>query len=75
MQVPFSWQGMHATLETRSSLRDTRLCEAAATVGVYLAPLSRYCIEQTRRGWLLGYAGYPEKELIAAARRLGRVWG
>ena len=74
MQVPFSWQGMHATLETRSSLRDTQLCEAAAAVGVYLAPLSRYCIQEVRRGWLLGYAGYPEKELIAAARRLGRVW-
>ena len=74
MQVPFSWQGMHATLETRSSLRDTPLCEAAATVGVYLAPLSRYCIQEVRRGWLLGYAGYPEKELIGAARRLGKVW-
>lgn len=74
MQVPFSWQGIHATFEARSSLRDTRLCEAAATVGVYLAPLSRYCINQTRRGWLLGYAGYCEGDLVAAARRLGRVW-
>jgi GntR family transcriptional regulator / MocR family aminotransferase len=74
MQVPFSWQGMHATLETRASVRDTRLVEAAGAVGVYLAPLSRYCIDQSRRGWLLGYAGYPEVELVAAAKRLGKVW-
>ncbi len=44
-------------------------------VGIHLPPLSRYCIQEVRRGWLLGYAGYPEKELMAAARRLGKVWG
>ncbi len=74
MQVPISRQGMHAVLEVRASVRDSRLCEAAAEVGVYLAPLSRYCMGAIRRGWVLGYAGYNETELVAAARRLGRVW-
>ena len=35
-----------------------------------LAPLSRYCIESRRRGWLFGFAGYEAAALRAAAARL-----
>ena len=36
-----------------------------------LAPLSRYAMQSQRRGWLLGYAGYGEAEIRAAARVVG----
>lgn len=74
IQLTPSLQGMHLMLEAKPSARDTRLSEAAAQAGVFLAPLSRYCIASERRGWLFGYAGYDEKALAAAARALAPVW-
>jgi GntR family transcriptional regulator/MocR family aminotransferase len=53
-------------------VRDTGLSARAEAVGVQLAPLSHYCIEAKRRGWLFGYAGYDEAMLARAARALGR---
>jgi len=69
-----SLQGMHLALEvTNERHDDTALADCAAAAGVQLAPLSRYCIEAKRRGWLFGYAGYDEAALARAARALGRV--
>jgi len=67
-----SLQGMHLAHEVGERVRDTALSECAAAVGVQLAPISRYCIEAKRRGWLFGYAGYDEAALGRAARALGR---
>ena len=42
-----------------------------------LAPLSRYAMQSARRGWLLGYAGFDDAEIRAAARVVGglvRQW-
>jgi GntR family transcriptional regulator / MocR family aminotransferase len=70
-----SLQGMHLAFESEARVRDTELAERAARVGVQLAPISRYCIEAKRNGWLFGYAGYGEAALAAAARALGRQIG
>jgi len=67
-----SLQGMHLAHELGARHDDTRLSARAAEVGVQLAPISRYCIEAKRRGWLFGYAGYDEAALGRAARALGR---
>ena len=67
-----SLQGMHLAFESSGRVRDTELAERAAQVGVQLAPISRYCIEARRCGWLFGYAGYNEASLGAAARALAR---
>jgi len=67
-----SLQGMHLAHEVGERARDTGLTERAAAAGVQLAPISRYCIEAPRRGWLFGYAGYDEAALGRAARALGR---
>jgi GntR family transcriptional regulator/MocR family aminotransferase len=67
-----SLQGMHLAHEVGERVRDTALAERAAAAGVQLAPISRYCIEAPRRGWLFGYAGYDEASLGRAARALGR---
>ena len=63
-----SLQGMHLAHEVGGRIDDTTLSARAAEAGVQLAPLSRYCIEARRRGWLFGYAGYDEAALGRAAR-------
>jgi GntR family transcriptional regulator/MocR family aminotransferase len=75
LQLTPSLQGMHLTHEIDPSVADTALSRQAADAGVFLAPLSRYCIDAPRQGWLFGYAGYGEKDLRAAARTLARQMG
>ncbi|MGY4826986.1 MocR-like pyridoxine biosynthesis transcription factor PdxR [Sphaerotilaceae bacterium SBD11-9] len=64
-------QGMHLVHELGERADDNRLSQRAAELGVYLAPLSLYCVEARRRGWLFGYAGFDEAGLRHAARTLG----
>lgn len=64
-------QGMHLLHELPERRPDTRLPERALRLGLVVAPLSRYCIESSRRGWLFGYAGYDAAALEQAAARLG----
>jgi GntR family transcriptional regulator/MocR family aminotransferase len=63
---------MHLAHEIGGRGDDTALSARAAEAGVQLAPISRYCIEAKRRGWLFGYAGYDEAALGRAARALAR---
>jgi GntR family transcriptional regulator / MocR family aminotransferase len=65
-------QGMHLAHEIGGRIDDTGLSARAAGAGVQLAPISNYCIEAKRRGWLFGYAGYDETALGRAARALAR---
>ncbi|HSV54142.1 MAG TPA: PLP-dependent aminotransferase family protein [Burkholderiaceae bacterium] len=67
-----SLQGMHLAFEAGERLRDTELSQRAESAGVQLAPISHYCIEARRRGWLFGYAGYGEAALARAARAVGQ---
>ena len=67
-----SLQGMHLAFEVDERVRDTELSARADAVGVQLAPVSRYCIEARRCGWLFGYAGYDEAALARASRALGK---
>ena len=67
-----SLQGMHLAFEVGEHVHDTELSQRAQNAGVQLAPISLYCIEAKRRGWLFGYAGYGEAALARAARALGR---
>ena len=67
-----SLQGMHLAHEAGARVDDTALAHRAAAAGVQLAPLSRYCIEAKRRGWLFGYAGYDEGALARASRAVAR---
>jgi GntR family transcriptional regulator / MocR family aminotransferase len=71
-----SEQGMHLRLELHGGARqrgDLALSRAAGEAGVHLVPLSRYTITSPRRGWLLGYAGYDDAALRAAAKVVGRL--
>ena len=64
---------MHKLNEVPVGIDDEPLARSAQAAGVMLAPLSRYAMESPRRGWLLGYAGYGEAEIRAAARVVGAL--
>jgi GntR family transcriptional regulator / MocR family aminotransferase len=72
LQLPPSMQGMHLAHEVSHHVDDRAFSLKAAAAGVTLAPLSSYCMQARRRGWLFGYAGFSEPTLRAAARTLGR---
>ena len=65
-----SAHGMHLVLETDAACHDTAVSARVAETGTFLAPVSAYTIEAVRRGWMFGYAGYPEAELVQAGRRV-----
>ena len=73
LQLAPSDRGMHLLQETAPGSDDETLSRRALTAGVMLAPLSRYAMESSRRGWLFGYAGYGKAELVAAARVVARL--
>lgn len=69
LQLAPAAQGMHIAHEIERS-DDARLSRRAGEAGVYLAPLSMYCVQARRRGWLFGYAGFDVNALRHAARTL-----
>ena len=73
MPLAPSDRGMHLLHEAAPGSDDESLSRRALSAGVMLAPLSRYAMESKRRGWLFGYAGYSEGELVAAARIVARL--
>ncbi len=69
--------GMHLVARPLApGFDDGAATEAAAAVGVQVAPLSQcYWGEAKGTGLLLGYAGVPEGEIAAAVAKLGKVIG
>eukprot|EP01030_Chromulinospumella_sphaerica_P000351 gene351-350_t len=72
-QVAASDRGMHLLHEVALGTDDETLSRQALAAGVMLAPLSRYAMRSARRGWLLGYAGFEDAEIRAAARVVGAL--
>ncbi|CAN7169938.1 PLP-dependent aminotransferase family protein [Acidovorax delafieldii] len=70
-QLAASDRGMHLLHEVAPGTDDETLSRQALAAGVMLAPLSRYAMQSERRGWLLGYAGFDDAEIRAAARVVG----
>lgn len=70
-QLATSDRGMHLLHEVATGTDDETLSRQALAAGVMLAPLSRYAMLSARRGWLLGYAGFDDAEIRAAARVVG----
>ena len=69
LQLAPAAQGMHIAHEIERG-DDARLARQAGEAGVYLAPLSLYCVQAKRRGWLFGYAGFDDAALRQAARHI-----
>ncbi|MBX3621123.1 MAG: PLP-dependent aminotransferase family protein [Rhizobacter sp.] len=70
LQLAAAEHGMHLAYEVGPRHDDSTLSRRAGEAGVYLAPLSLYCVQARRRGWLFGYAGFDEARLRQAARAL-----
>jgi GntR family transcriptional regulator / MocR family aminotransferase len=68
-----SEQGLHLLHELSADADDQSLSARAQAAGILLAPLSRYCIDSKRRGWLFGYAGYDTGALRSAATKLSKM--
>ncbi|MEO8151614.1 MAG: PLP-dependent aminotransferase family protein [Rhizobacter sp.] len=75
LQLQPSAQGMHLVHELGERSDDNRLSRRAAEAGVYLAPLSLYCVQARRRGWAFGYAGFDDGLLRRAAKVMGPLLG
>ena len=73
VQLLPSDRGMHLLHEVAPGSDDETLSRHSLSAGVMLAPLSRYAMQSPRRGWLLGYAGYDTREIVAAARVVGAL--
>jgi GntR family transcriptional regulator/MocR family aminotransferase len=71
--LPPSSAGMHLCLETGPDFDDVALTRQARAAGVELAPLSLMAMHARRRGWAIGYSGFDEPTLRAAARKVGRL--
>jgi GntR family transcriptional regulator / MocR family aminotransferase len=67
-------QGMHLVLESAGAADDAALSARALQTGVVLAPLSRYTLASTRRGWLFGYAAFDDATLQQAAARVAPLF-
>jgi GntR family transcriptional regulator/MocR family aminotransferase len=70
LQLAPSAQGMHLAHEVGERTDDRGLSRRAGEAGVFLAPLSAYCVQAKRRGWLFGYAGFDDSALRQSARTL-----
>lgn len=73
VQLRPSDRGMHLLHEAAPGSDDEAASRRALAAGVMLAPLSRYTLASPRRGWLFGYAGYGDAEIVAAARLVGVI--
>ena len=73
VQLLPSDRGMHLLHEVAPGSDDETRSRNAMAAGVFLAPLSRYAMQSPRRGWLLGYAGYDTREIVAAGRVVGAL--
>ena len=66
--------GMHVVGRLHGGITDTKLTATASAAGIALRPLSTFYAGRPRRdGVVLGYAGYPEADLTAAAAALADV--
>ncbi|KGN42615.1 PLP-dependent aminotransferase family protein [Knoellia aerolata] len=65
--------GLHLVLLLPDDVDDHEVSTALLGRGVLVNPLSAYCVEATRRGLVIGYAGLPETHADAAVRALAHV--
>ena len=73
LQLAPSSTGMHLALEAAPGVTDLDLTRRARSVGVEIAPLSVFCLQSARQGWLFGYAGFDAATLRAAAHKVARI--
>ena len=65
--------GLHMLLEAESSFDEETTTNLALEKGVRVYPLSTYCLESDRRGWVLGFAKVDEESIQTGICRLAEM--
>lgn len=65
--------GLHILLEADASCDEAAITSAARKQGVCVYPLSRYCLESDRKGWVLGFAKVDEERIEEGISRFART--
>lgn len=62
--------GLHMLLEAEQSFDDEAATNLALERGIRVYPLSKYCLESDRKGWVLGFAKVDEAAIEEGIHRL-----
>ncbi|WP_342418006.1 PLP-dependent aminotransferase family protein [Paenibacillus sp. FSL R10-2782] len=65
--------GLHILLEAEASFDEETVTRQALEKGVRMYPLSTYCFESNRKGWVLGFAKVNEATIEEGVRRLAKI--
>ncbi|MNE69693.1 HTH-type transcriptional regulatory protein GabR [compost metagenome] len=62
--------GLHMLLEAEQSFDEKAMTNLALEKGIRVYPLSKYCLESERKGWVLGFAKVDEAAIEEGIYRL-----
>ncbi|WP_010502431.1 PLP-dependent aminotransferase family protein [Paenibacillus elgii] len=62
--------GLHMLLEAGPSFDEEAVTNLAIEKGIRVYPLSKYCLESDRKGWVLGFAKVDESAIEEGIKRL-----
>ncbi|WP_088832451.1 MocR-like pyridoxine biosynthesis transcription factor PdxR [Paenibacillus tyrfis] len=62
--------GLHMLLEAKPSFDEEAVTHLAIEKGICVYPLSKYCLESDRKGWVLGFAKVDESAIEEGIKRL-----
>jgi GntR family transcriptional regulator/MocR family aminotransferase len=69
--------GMHLTARLNAPLRDVDVCREARSAGLWVVPVSEFCLDKTSiadyNGLVLGYASVPVAQADEAVAKLARI--
>ncbi|MHA7963370.1 MocR-like pyridoxine biosynthesis transcription factor PdxR [Paenibacillus sp. CAU 1782] len=65
--------GLHMLLETDSAFDEKTVTNLAIENGIQIYPLSKYCLESSRKGWILGFAKVDEAAIEQGIGRLATI--
>lgn len=65
--------GLHMLLEAEESFDEEAMTNLALEKGIRVYPLSKYCLETNRKGWVLGFAKMDESAIEEGINRLAKI--
>ena len=65
--------GLHLLLEAGEDFHEEEMTNKALEIGVRVYPLSPYCLESKRKGWVLGYSKVDEETIMRGIRQLSNI--
>ncbi|MBA9088581.1 GntR family transcriptional regulator/MocR family aminotransferase [Fontibacillus solani] len=65
--------GLHMLLEADSSFDEEAVTNLALEKGIRIYPLSNYCLESDRKGWILGFAKVDETTIEEGINHLAKI--